>query len=163
MHVPVNTAGSSSKTSWTQVSCWPMHICKCALCWLTACCLLANPCHTAYVGLGHQHSVHPCRELYQRSIFSLLKQGEDLLMEEATSLWANSVQHTGLIVDHLMGKRWVSAAAILRWLFGPKATGMRSADDAMECLKCTDILYNTVARVLARTQVRTLNALCSCS
>lgn len=75
-------------------------------------------------------------------------------MEEATSLWANSVQHTGLIVDHLMGKRWVSAAAILRWLFGPKATGMRSADDAMECLKCTDILYNTVARVLARTQVR---------
>lgn len=74
-------------------------------------------------------------------------------MEEATSLWADSVQHTALIVDHLMGKRWLSAPAVLRWLFGPKAVGMRSADDAMECLKCADILYNTVARVLARTQV----------
>lgn len=101
---------------------------------------------------GTGHETH-CSELYQRQIVSVLKQGEDLLMEEATCLWANSVQHTGLIVDHLMGKRWVSAAAILRWLFGPKATGMGSADDAMECLKCSDILYNTVARVLARTQV----------
>jgi len=80
-------------------------------------------------------------------------QGEDLLMNEATSMWANSVQHTSIIVDHLMGKRWVSGAAVLRWLFGSKAIGMRSADDAMECLKCTDILNNTVARVLARTQV----------
>ena len=74
-------------------------------------------------------------------------------MEEATALWANSVQHTALIVDHLMGKRWLSAPAVLRWLFSPKAIGMRSADDAMECLKCMDILYNTVARLLARTQV----------
>lgn len=87
------------------------------------------------------------------------EQGEDLLVEEATSLWANSVQHTALIVDHLMGKRWLSAPAVLRWLFGPKAIGMRSADNAMECLKCTDILYNTVARVLARTQVG-LHSLC---
>lgn len=74
-------------------------------------------------------------------------------MEEATSLWSSSVQHTSLIVDHLMGKRWLSGPPILRWLFGPNAMGMRSADHAMECLKCTDILYNTVARVLARTQV----------
>lgn len=79
-------------------------------------------------------------------------QGEDVLMSEATSLWASSVQLTSIIVDHLMGKRWVSGAAVLRWLFGPQASGMRSADDAMECLKCTDILHNTVARILARTQ-----------
>ena len=86
-------------------------------------------------------------------------QGEDLLMHEATCLWANSVQHTSIIVDHLMGKRWLSGAAVLRWLFGPKATGMRSADDAMECLKCNDILYNTVARIIARTQVELLDQL----
>jgi len=89
-------------------------------------------------------------------------QGEDLLMDEATSMWANSVQHTSIIVDNLMGKRWVSGAAVLRWLFGSKAIGMRSADDAMECLKCTDILNNTVARVLARTQVGYCISACMC-
>ena len=83
----------------------------------------------------------------------VMLQGEDVLMSEATSLWASSVQLTSIIVDHLMGKRWVSGAAVLRWLFGPQALGMRSADDAMECLKCTDILHNTVVRFLARTQV----------
>ncbi|KAL3143241.1 hypothetical protein ABBQ38_002092 [Trebouxia sp. C0009 RCD-2024] len=103
--------------------------------------------------IGHLYSYLDRHEpIMNELVTNTGNQGEDLLVEEATSLWANSVQHTALIVDHLMGKRWLSAPAVLRWLFGPKAIGMRSADNAMECLKCTDILYNTVARVLARTQ-----------
>ena len=78
-------------------------------------------------------------------------------MQEATSLWETSVQHTSIIVDHIMGKRWVSGAAVLRWLFSPAARGMQSAEDAMECLKCMDILQNTVTRILARSQVRYLS------
>ncbi|KAA6419508.1 MAG: hypothetical protein FRX49_10606, partial [Trebouxia sp. A1-2] len=103
--------------------------------------------------IGHLYSYLDRHEPIMNELtVSTGDQGEDLLMDEATSMWANSVQHTSIIVDHLMGKRWVSGAAVLRWLFGSKAIGMRSADDAMECLKCTDILNNTVARVLARTQ-----------
>ena len=74
-------------------------------------------------------------------------------MQEATTIWGTSVQHTSIIVDHLMGKRWLSGPAVLRWLFSPAALGMQSADDAMECLKCIDVLHNTVARILARSQV----------
>ncbi|DBA75017.1 TPA: Nuclear cap-binding protein subunit 1 [Trebouxia sp. C0004] len=103
--------------------------------------------------IGHLYSYLDRHEPIMNELtVSTGDQGEDLLMDEATSMWANSVQHTSIIVDHLMGKHWVSGAAVLRWLFGTKAIGMRSADDAMECLKCTDILNNTVARVLARTQ-----------
>lgn len=82
-------------------------------------------------------------------------------MQEAIYMWGSSVQHSSTIVDQVMGKRWLSGAAVLRWLFSPAARGMVSAEDAMECLKCTDILRNTVARILARTQVCCCCCCCS--
>ena len=43
---------------------------------------------------------------------------------------------------------------VLKAIYACSVLSMMSANDAMECLKCTDILHNVVARILARTQVK---------